>query len=95
MRKEVEMRREIEMRKEIEATHATANNHLAKANRASHGPSMRAKERVRRVRENRKVPKVRTRVKLQTLVHQVLKNQKSETSSETRESAQTYPTDTS
>ena len=49
---------------------ATASDIRAKANRASHGPRVRAKERVRRVRENPKespkvpkVPEVRTRVK--------------------------------
>ena len=49
---------------------AAASNHLAKANRASHGPRLRAKERVKRARgnpkENTKLPKVpmiRTMVK--------------------------------
>ena len=44
---------------------ATASNHLAKANRATHGPRVMAKERVRRVRENPKEnPKVpKTRIK--------------------------------
>ena len=41
------------------------------------------------------MPKVRTRVKPPKLAHQVLENPKSETSSETQESAQTYPTDNS
>ena len=63
------------------ATHAKtmASNHLAKANRPSHGPRVRAKERVKRVRCNQKanpkvpkVPKARTRVKPRKLVYQVL-----------------------
>ena len=59
---------------------ATAGNHLAEANRASHGPRVLAKERARRVMENPKenpnpkMPKVRARVKLQKLVCLVLKN---------------------
>ena len=43
-----------------------ASNRLAKANRASHGPREKAKERVKRTRENpresRKEPEVRTKV---------------------------------
>ena len=53
-----------------------ASNRLAKANRASHGPRMKAKERVKRTRENPKdpkVPKVRTRARHRKLVSQVLK----------------------
>ena len=53
-----------------------ASNRLAKANRASHGPRVRAKERVKRTRENPKepkVPKVRTKAKHRKLVSQVLK----------------------
>ena len=49
---------------------ATERNHLAKANRASHGQRVRAKDIVQKVMENPKenpkvtmVPKVRTRVK--------------------------------
>ena len=68
-----------------------------KVNRASHGPGVLAKGRVRRTPKVNpkvpKVPKVRTRVKRQTLVDPVLKTLKSETNSETRESAQTYHTD--
>ena len=52
---------------------AQASNRLAKANRASHGPRVMAKERARSVRENPKVPKVRTRVKPQKRVYPVLK----------------------
>ena len=69
-----------------------ASNRLARANRASHGPRVRAKVRVKRTRENPKepkVPKARIRAKHRKLVSQ------SETSSETLESAQTCPTDTS
>ena len=57
-----------------------ASNRLAKANRASHGPRVRAKVRVKRARKNPKenpkepkVPKARTRVKHRKLVSQVLK----------------------
>ena len=53
-----------------------ASNRLAKANRASHGPKVRAKVRVKRTRENPKepqVPKVRTRAKHRRLVSQVIK----------------------
>ena len=50
---------------------ATASNRLARANRASHGPSVIVKERVRRVRENQKehpkVPKVQRFVQGQNL----------------------------
>ena len=77
---------------------ATAINHLARANRTSPGPRLRANERVKKVRCNPKVPKVpkvRTSVEPRRLVYQVLKNSKSETSSETQETAQTYPTDNS
>ena len=58
----------------------TASNRLAKANRASHGPRVKAKERVKRTRENLKdspkdpkVPMANARVKHQKLVSQVLK----------------------
>ena len=82
---------------------ATASNHLARANRASHGQRVRAKDIVQKVMENPKknpkvtmVPKVRTRVKTSKKKGlQGLEHPKSETSSETLESAQTYPTDTS
>ena len=61
----------------LEKGKAQASNHLVKANKASHGPRVRAKERVRSARENSKenpkVPKVRTRVKPRKLVYQVLK----------------------
>ena len=59
---------------------ATAGNHLAEANRASHGPRVLAKESARRVLENPKknpnpkMLKVRTRVKLQKLIYLALKN---------------------
>ena len=70
-----------------------------KANRASHGPRVMVKERVRRgwknPRENPKVPKVRTMVKHRKLGFSGMKKPKSETSSETQESAQTYSTDNS
>ena len=53
-----------------------------KVNRASHGPGVLAKGRVRRTPKVNpkvpKVPKVRTRVKRQTLVDPVLKTPKSE-----------------
>ena len=81
---------------------ALASNRLTRANRASHGPRVRAKERVKRTRENLKeslqepkVPKGCTKVKHRKLVYQVLKNSKSETTSDTQESAETCPTDTS
>ena len=73
-----------------------ASNRLARANRASHGPRVRAKERAKRTRENAKtnlkepkVPKGRTRVKTSKTGRTSLENPKSETSSETQESAQT------
>ena len=57
-----------------------ASNRLAKANRASHGPRVRAEVRVKITRSNPnenpkepKVPKVRTREKHRKLVSQVLK----------------------
>ena len=63
-----------------ESARAQASNRLARASRASHGPRMRAKERVKRTRENpkespkgSKVPEARTRVKHGKLVSQVLK----------------------
>ena len=81
---------------------AQANNRLAKTNRASHDPRERAKERVKRTRENRKenpkepkVPKARTRATHRKTGLSGLENSKSEASSETHESAQTYPIDNS
>ena len=75
---------------------ATASNHLAKANRASHGPRVRAKERLKRVREhpkeNPKVPKGAKgsyKGKTSKTGLSCLENPKSETSSETQESAPT------
>ena len=64
--------------------HARTHNRLAKANRASHGPRVRANARVKKSRENpkedpdqpqvrTKVPKAHVRVKHRTLVSQVLK----------------------
>ena len=59
---------------------ATVGNHLAEVNRASHGPRVLAKETATRVRRNPKenpnpkMPKVRTRVKLQKLIYLALKN---------------------
>ena len=57
-----------------------ASNRLAQVNRASHGPRVRAKVRVKRTRENPqenpkepKVPEVRTRAKHRKLISQVLK----------------------
>ena len=54
-----------------------ASNRLVKANRASHGPRVRVKARVKKTsgnpKENPKVPKVRTRAKHRKLVSQVLK----------------------
>ena len=54
-----------------------ARNRLAKANRASHGPRVRAKERGKRTRENPKEnpkePKVRSRATHRKLVSKVLK----------------------
>ena len=59
---------------------AQASNSLTKANRASHGPRVRAKARVKKTRENPKehpkvpkVPKAHTRAKHRKLVSQVLK----------------------
>ena len=59
---------------------ARASNRLARANRASYGPRVRAKERVKRTRGNPKenpkepkVPKAYTRAKHRKLVSQVLK----------------------
>ena len=61
---------------------AQASNRMAKANRASHGPRVKAKERVKRTRENPKdspedpkdpkVPKAHTKAKHRKLVSQVL-----------------------
>ena len=63
---------------------AQASYHMAKANRASHGPRVRAKARVKKTRENpkedpkepkvqTKVSKAHTRAKHRKLVSQVLK----------------------
>ena len=59
---------------------AQASNCMAKANRASHGPRVRAKERVMRTRDypkdspkKPKVPEAHTRVQHRKLVYQVLK----------------------
>ena len=59
---------------------AQASNRLARASRASHGPRVRAKDRVKRTRENPKespkepkVPKAHTRVKHRKLISQVSK----------------------
>ena len=55
---------------------ARASNRLAKANRASHGPRVRAKETVKRTRDSPKEPKVPkgcTRVEHRKLVYQVWK----------------------
>ena len=59
---------------------AQASNRMAKANRASHGPRVRAKARVKETRENpkelkvrTKVPKAHTKAKHRKLVSQVLK----------------------
>ena len=57
---------------------AQASNRLAKAKRASHGPRVNAKARVKKTRENpkesrvrTKVPKLRTRAEHRKLVSQV------------------------
>ena len=72
------------------------------ANRASHGPRVKAKERVKRTRGNPKdspkdpkVPKAHARAKLRKTGISGLENLKSEISSETQESARTCPTDSS
>ena len=62
------------------AMHAKAqtSNRMAKANRTSHGPRVRAKATVKKTRENPKepkVPKVRTKARHRKLVSQVLKTQ--------------------
>ena len=79
---------------------ATASNHLAKANRAIHCSRVRAEERVKKVRrdvkENPKVPKVRTRVKPRNLVCQVLKARNQRQAQKLRNlHIRTYPTDSS
>ena len=58
-----------------------ASNRLARANRASHGPRVRANIRVKRTRENPKenlkepkVPEARTKAKHRKLVSQVLRS---------------------
>ena len=84
---------------------AQASSRLARANRASHGPRVRAKERVKKTREKpkespkepkmrSKVPKAHTRVKHRKLVYQ---SGKLETRDKLglHESAQTCPTDNS
>ena len=86
---------------------AQASNRLAKADRASHGPRVGAKARVQKTmknpRENLKEPKLRTKVP-EASIHKGkssktglsgLENPKSEASSETQESAQTFTTNTS
>ena len=65
-----------------------ASKCLAKAIRASHGPRVKTKERAKRTMENPKEPRMRTKVS-------GLENSKSQASSDTQESAQTCPTDTS
>ena len=81
---------------------ALASNRLARANRASHSPRVRAKEGGKRTRENPKespkepkVPRAQTRVKHRKLVFQVLRTRNQRQSSETQESAQTCTTDNS
>ena len=83
---------------------AQASNRMAKANRASHGPRVKVKERVKRTRENPKgnpkEPKVRTKVpkaytrKTSNSGLSGLANSKSEASSDIQESVQTCTTDT-
>ena len=74
--------------RDCNARKGKASNHLARANRASHGPRLRAKERVKKVignpDENPKVPKVRTRVKPRKLVYQVLKTRNQRQAQKTR-----------
>ena len=70
-----------------------ASNRLARANRASHGPRVRTKGRVKRTMESPKEPKVKSKVpKAHSLSFE---NSTSETSSETQESAETCTTDKS
>ena len=72
---------------------AQASNRMAKANRASYGPRVSSQIQV----ENRKEPKVRTKVpKAYTNANlSGLQNSKSDASSDIQESAQTYSMDTS
>ena len=85
---------------------AQASNRLAKANRACHGPRVRAKAGVLRTRENPRGKSKGTKSANQGAkgFHKGktwetglsgLENSKSETSLQTQESAQTCPTDTS
>ena len=83
---------------------ATTSNHLANANRASHGPRVLAKESVRKVRDTENAngnPKgsegaeASYKCKTSKTGLSGLENKKSETSSQTQESAQTYHTDNS
>ena len=85
---------------------AQASNRLAKATRASHGPRVRAKEKVKRTRENPKESPKEPKGAIQGVKgsHKGktsktglsgLENSKSETSPETQESAKTCPTDNS
>ena len=86
---------------------AQASNRLARANRASHGPRVRAKERVNNGKFKGKSKGTKgTKGAIQgaegshmgktsTTGLSGLENSKSEPSSETRESAQTWPTDNS
>ena len=79
---------------------AQASNRMAKANRASHGPRVRAKVRVKITCENpkgnpkepkvrTKVPKAYTRAKTSKAGLSGLENPKSEASSDSQESAPT------
>ena len=74
-----------------------ASNRMAKANRASHGPRVRANNaRVqRKIQKEPDVPKERTRCETSKTGLSGLVNSKSEASSDTQESAQTCLTDTS
>ena len=84
------------------ARKVTACNHLAKTDRASHGPRVMAKDRVRKVRGKTKGTSklskgVKGSYKRKTSNTGLigLENPKTETISETQESAQSYPTDNS
>ena len=85
---------------------AQASNRMAKANRASHGPRVRAKARVKKTlknpKEKPKEPKARTKVPKACTGAKTSKfglsgraNSKQEASSDTQESAQTCTTNTS
>ena len=79
---------------------ALASNRLARANRASHGPRVRAKERVKTARANPKeypqgTKGAKGKGKTSKTGLSGLDNSKTERSSETQESAPTYPTDNS